>query len=250
MSTGLRLPLKRSFPHGGHSPSQSPTFGVKKNKVKADLSIGNCCLFSEGSRENPILLDCSPEYTSKPQDQTPPMNTSGKTKQVLMERDSSLARNLFGVTPRPTGHWYGNPQLVDNWKESQMTFSYVITGLSKESLKTTANRFLWTEVVQYFGGQLELANRIAPGMKPVPLLTLKIHSQNGGVDIKARNMLSLMNFEEYYQYPISYGGWTDIRSLWRRKEELCNSEQNVFGSPVISNQTFGTPTWTRRQEQR
>ena len=213
-----------------------------------DTFTGNWSWSSGESNDYRFSRQSTPVYTSSNLEAPPPMNTFGKTTQLLQERDSNLARNLFGETLEQIGPVFESTRNVEISEVSPMIYTFVITVRSKELAKTYASRLLWTEAVQFSSVRLELVKAIGPGVKQGYKLILRTPSQSGGVATKLKNTLLSMNFVVLLVSPIYYGGLTDIQSWWKPKEELDLLWQSNSGSPPMLSQSFGTQNWMRPPE--
>lgn len=113
-----------------------------------------------------------------------------------------------------------------------LRLTVVIIAPYAQLLQTMQSQVLSNAKFQFIGAELELAKVSEPGRRLVFRLTLKIPAQSGGAVIEARQMLSLMNFEEESMYHMSFGGQIDILSLWRPKEVPGRSWRPKYGLPV------------------
>lgn len=167
--------------------------------------------------------------TQNSQDQAEQESMSGKKIPESQEPSSNWGSAHSDGMNEQTGMQSRSPLFPEIYRPYPQMFLYVATTNCEELARITYNRLLWSETCQFSGGRLVLANREEHGMKREWKLTLKIRTRNSGVVTEITNMLSLMNFEEVSQFPISFGGWIATRSSWKSRVEHRCCQPHIFG---------------------
>lgn len=211
-----------------------------KNEEKEGSCIGNSWLDSTRKHHSALFQDCS-------QDVMP--NSPGPVRRKLMYGRKTLGyrRPSSNLGPgrsrdlnRKTGKKYGMPQPEGISLQSPQMLEFVVTAPYEEYLVILLNLPQLRRLLTSTGDLPEPVKAEEPGMKAAWTLILKIQEPSFGVDIKVRDMLSLMNFEEQSTLPIFYGGWIVTQSLWRLKVDLSACKRLAFGSLPTSIQMIGT----------
>lgn len=215
------------------SPPGSPTSKARWKLEQVDTIIGKLSQYVTDP-EDLVGSEASSETSmqSSP-DLSPPSSMFGRMKLQSLEPDSNLDPNPFDATPRKTGMPSGRQLVPETSLPFLPMYAFVVTVHSKEFARIIWSRFLWCEVVQFFGVQPELAKVCVPGMKPVYKLTLKIPIRSSGVDTLVRNMLLSMNLEERSTSAICYDGWIGTQSEWSLKEQVSPLWPPSTGSQAI-----------------
>lgn len=227
----------------------SPIYEVNEKSEQEASSIGNCSLSSdemfvlELPKSSPLLL----RGTGSPLGPKQQKSMFGKRILESPDRNSNLAPSQSTDPKRPTGGKCLPLQNLVISKRSRRTYLFAVILNSHESAKT-----LWYASINFrfqlqlrglskSSGDVQDLERVdLPGMKPVWMLSLKTHPQNGGTVTGLRQTLLSMSFEAVSQLSIFSAGSTAIRCVWKRKEEQLCSEQLIYGLPQICRLINGT----------
>lgn len=201
--------------------------GSKGNRSLELLAscTGNLCAPSGRKLLWPPLKECLEEVSmaSFP-NQTGPMPTS--VRKILAKMDlGSGVRSPFLETPKQTGTQFGPPPSPVMLQPFPRRFEYVIMGTYRES-----DRIMWRlsqllEQCMCSGVRRALVNLDELGPKGVWMLTVSALVRNSGTDIKARKLLSVMNFVVESTSLISSDGATVIRYVLKSKVQVVPSKR-------------------------
>lgn len=205
------------------------------NTTRSSSSAARRSLFAQSQPSLRHVLDTGNSLAPLP------LNlTYGRSQQEL-ESHLNLEHARLEGTLRPTGTRLNNSPLVERSTRSRPTYSFVITGPSRRSVRTIYSRLLSNESQLFTGAILVLASRVELGTNPELIHMVKIRVRNFGAAIVVKQTLSSMNLEEQLTYPTSSDGSIVIRSLWKLKEVQDLYWPQDFGSPAISTQSDGIP---------
>lgn len=143
--------------------------------------------------------------------------TAGKKLPQLQVLGSKLEQYLSEETQPTTGTLLKIMREEETWTQSQVTFTYAITGLSHSSLQTMLNLLEWKRKYGFSMDQRVLENQDEHGKKLDPVLMVRILGPNGGTATGIRGMLLSMNFGEVLTSATFYAGSTVIQSQWKLK---------------------------------
>jgi len=224
--------------------------GSKANR-KNVRPLGDCTIKSSpDSTEQSDLHTCEEQLEmaiGRSRARMQQMPTSTRMTPLSPIPDSSWVERLCEETSPPTGTPSKHSQNKETSNLFQQTFIFGLAHLtvdiiehSKSSLRTVWKSLQLCEPLMFFGVEPEQEKVSEPGRRQVYRLTLKIHAPNGGAVIRAKNMLSLMNFEEVLTYPTCYDGSIATLSVWSSKVVLNLSYVQRYGLPAIWLQKLGS----------
>lgn len=211
------------------------------NLEKEDSYTGSSCSTQEPTLEDQRLPNSFKNPMWSFPGVLPLPSMSGKKKPASPIRNSSSENCPSSVTALLTGMLSEKPQLAEYLNQCRAMFTYAVTTNCEELARTTYDRLLWSELVQFFGVELVQGNRVRLGKKREWKLTLRIQDQNFGMATKITDMLSWMSFEEELISLTCSGGWIDIQSSWKLKEQAWCCQQHTFGSLQTSIRDSGIP---------
>lgn len=221
----------------------SSGFGDNWKRGQEVTDIGNSFARSKAQRASRRSRSYSRD-TGSPLDRKQQETTSGSLKQELKAPSSSLEPPPSAEISPPIGIWSDVKPLPETLKKSPAIYTFVVTINSNELYKTISNQLL-LYAQSKSSGELQVQVRATMlGTRRAYSLTVKIPEQSGGVVTEVKSMLFWMNFVEILPSVTCYAGWTDIRSLWKPKEDQFRWSQTASGSPVTSILESGMLTWT------
>lgn len=225
-------------PHS--SPLVYPISRANLKKGREDFDIGNCSSLQRPSIPSdpwsPCLLRSSGIGSLR--GPLPRKLMFGKSRQEWANL-SSLDLDRSAEILQPIGIPSDHSQLPGRWGKFLVTYSYVITDLSRPLRRTIANRLLSKDPQLYYGAELVLESRCALGVKPERQHILKILVPSSGVATAIRKMLLSMSFEVQSTFRTFSDGLIVIRSEWRLKVEADHLSQSSSGSLPISTPVSG-----------
>jgi len=147
----------------------------------------------------------------------PLMHTFGR-RTPEMVNPLNWERDLYDAIALPIGIRSELTRARARLMTFQPTYTFDTTPLSVESGLIIYNQLLQSELVRYFGVQLELVNLEQRGLREVSKLTVRIQELNSGVAIRVSRMLSSMNFEVQSTSHTYFDGWIGIRVEWSLRD--------------------------------
>lgn len=211
----------------------SPTSNMSEDNSSeelVDLNTGKYSLYTKPSvqerllnvaLENPVMRNL--------QDPMPLMPTFGNKTPELTTLNSNSENERSEDNQRLTGNKSGSLLKQAISMECQRASEYRIIGLSERLAQIMRNRLEWSDIAVYSGVQLVQESHAVLGKKLEWTLILRTPVQSGGMDTTIMNTLLSMNLEVRWMSHTSCCGSTDIRSLWRTKEEVSCLKHARFG---------------------
>ena len=169
--------------------------------------------------------------------------TSGRRSRTSQTDSSGETLNPSEETAQPTGMKYVAVRKRAPSNEFLPMYTYDIIIHSEELAQIIYNLLSGWLQCKSFGGTLVLANHTEPGKKPVVVVTLRIPSQNGGMDTRVKRMLSLMSFEVLFSSPTYFDDLTSTQYVFRRREPTSHFVRQTSGSPRTWTLDPGILTW-------
>lgn len=151
------------------------------------------------------------------QDQAPQMSTCGKRTPELERSLNSGSCRSSGTSPK-IGMPFGTLRRRVALRRSHPMYEYNITGPFEPLRQISLYLDLWYAKYSFSVVEPRLVSPDEPGMRPVWMLTLKIHGPNSGMVIEINEMLLSMNFVGVSTCPIYYDGSIGTHALWRSKD--------------------------------
>lgn len=199
--------------------STSPGSEVSEKSVKEATNTGSCSLLPKLSA---VSVDSSPTFVKPPTlnlaDLKRQPRTFGKTRPQFLGLDSNWEPNPFVEMPQLTGSPCGLPPSPELSPKYHPKYEFNVIGPSSQLLLILIDLSEWKDQRAFIGAELVPVSPNALGTKPVSIATLKIPAPNSGVAIKAKSMLSSMNFVEQSTSLICYAGLIAIPLGWKSRD--------------------------------
>lgn len=190
------------------------------SSVVRGLTIDTGNLFVRSSPGNPFdnanVRSVQQRIANSP-DLMQPRSTYGRMTPPW-DSVSPTESSLSGGTLNSTGSPFGPPPSPESLSPYQPTCVLLAIGPFGILHQILIILNLWSAHVSFTGVQLELASHGGPLRKLGWELIIRIPGRNGGSVTRVKNMLSSTSFEELLTSPISSGGSTVTRYLWKRKD--------------------------------